>query len=74
MNTHPRYLGRTVEWGHWGITLMERQPDPLKNFGVIVGTIPFAVGARGPIDGTIGSELRRNLQARCDAWVKDGLR
>lgn len=66
------HIGRTVQWGNWGITFSEKQPDERKNFGVIVGQLPFAVGACGPIDGTIGSEARSRLQAACDAWVRDG--
>ena len=70
--THPRYLGRTVEWGHWGLTFMERQPDLLKNFGVIVGQLPFPVGARGPISGTFGSAQRQEFLAACDVWIERG--
>ena len=66
------HQGRTVEWGHWGITFMERQPDERLNFGVIVGSVEFAVGNRGPVDGTYGSDRRQSLQAACDAWVKEG--
>lgn len=65
------HLGRTVQWGHWGITFMDRQPDEQLNFGIAVGTLPFAVGACGPVDGTVGSETRLHLQAACDAWVRD---
>jgi hypothetical protein len=72
-HTHPRYLGRTVEWGHWGITFMDKQPDPMMNFGVIVATIPFGVGARGPVDGTAGSDLRKAYEAMCHNWVDNGI-
>ena len=51
---HPRYTQRTVEWGHWGITFMEPQPDATKNFGVIVGQAVFPVGSRGPLDARPG--------------------
>lgn len=68
------HLGRTVQWSHWGITFMDRQPDEAKNYGVIVGSLPFGVGPRGPVDGSVGSELRRDLQAACDRWVSDGVK
>lgn len=65
------HLGRTVQWGHWGITFMDRQPDERMNFGLVVGTLPFPVGAAGPVDGTVGSDTRLRLKATCDAWVRD---
>lgn len=69
----PYHQGRTVEWGHWGITFLDPQPDLTKNFGVIRGTLHFGVGSRGPIDGTVGSPLRTSYQARCNAWMADGV-
>lgn len=70
---HPRYSQRTVEWGHWGITFMDVQPDSSKNFGMIVGHLPFGVGACGPCDGTLGSPLRAHYVAICEEWVKRGV-
>lgn len=66
---HARYCGRTVEWGHWGITFMERQPDPTKNYGVIVGFVDFPVGTRGPMDGL----KRDHYREICRAWVEQGV-
>jgi len=63
---------RPVSWGHWGIDFLNPQPDTAKNFGVQVAHLPFAVSVCGPVDGHVGSELRRNLQAACDAWVREG--
>jgi len=62
--------GRTVEWGHWAITFMEPQPDPTKNYGVIIGHVSFPVGTRGPVDG-----LKRDYYREiCRAWVEQGIR
>ncbi len=60
---YPYHESRTVFWGNWGIPLMDPQPDLPKNFGVIVGFLPFAVGA-------IGSDMRERLIAMCRAWVE----
>ena len=65
-----RYSERTVEWGHWGITFMDQQPDPSKNYGVIVGHLPFGVGNAGPCDGTLGSPTRERYKAICRAWCE----
>jgi len=66
------HLGRTVHWGNWGIDFCDQQPDERKNFGVVSGTLLFGVGARGPVDGTFGSERREELQSICDAWTNEG--
>jgi hypothetical protein len=71
--THPRYLARTVQWGNGGITFMDKQPDPQLNFGVVVATIPFPVGARGPVDGSFGSDLRKAYEAMCQNWIEKGV-
>ena len=69
MYNHPRYTQRTVEWGHWGITFLDVQPDRTKNYGVIVASLGFAVGSRGPIDaGPVRAEYKRI----CEAWCSDG--
>lgn len=61
---------RTVEWGNWGITFMEPQPDQTKNFGVIVGRVDFPIGIRGPMDG-----LRRDYYREiCRAWTESGVK
>lgn len=64
-----RYEQRTVEWGHWGITFMNPQPDRSKNFGEIVGQINFPVGTRGPVDLPKRDEYRE----MCRAWVEEGV-
>jgi hypothetical protein len=64
--SHARYCGRSVEWGHWGITFMERQPDRTKNYGVIIGFVDFPIGTRGPMDG-----LKRDYYREiCRAWIE----
>ena len=68
---NPRYTQRTVQWGgHWGITFMDIQPDKTKNFGVIIGTIGFAVGNRGPIDA---GEIRQVYRDMCSNWINNGI-
>lgn len=67
------YANRHVEWGHWGINFYDPQPDPTKNFGVKVASLPFAVGPRGPIDGTFGSPTRQALKQACADWVERGV-
>ena len=62
----PRYTRRTVEWGHWGITFMDIQPDRSKNFGSIAGYVSFPVGTRGPCDA---GDLRPKFQNMCAAWI-----
>lgn len=65
-----RYTSRTVEWGNWGITFMEPQPDRTKNHGLIVGTLYFPVGSRGPID----SDPRGpDYRAICRNWTELGI-
>lgn len=66
-HVHPRYLGRTVEWGHWGITFMEPQPDRAKNYGVVIGFVDFPCGTRGPVDTP-----RTKWREICAAWVEMG--
>ena len=64
-----RYTQRTVEWGHWGITFMDVQPDHTKNFGVIKGSVYFPVtNGMGPCDMP-----RAKWQAMCDEWVNSGI-
>lgn len=65
-----RYENRTVEWGHWGITFMEVQPDQTKNYGAIIGHVSFPVGTRGPCD----LPRRAEYKEMCRAWVEDGAR
>lgn len=64
-----RYESRTVQWGHWGITFMDAQPDRSKNYGVIAGNVHFPVGARGPVDSRPGD--RQRYQDMCAAWISD---
>jgi hypothetical protein len=61
-----RHEQRTVEWGNWGITLMDPQPDRTKNYGVIAGSVYFPVSTRGPIDADKGK-----YRAMCEAWIAD---
>jgi hypothetical protein len=70
MMDHVRYHQRTVQWGHWGITFMDIQPDTAKNFGKIVGTVHFAVGTRGPIDA---GDVRQTYRDMCEAWISSGV-
>ena len=62
-----RYDSRTVEWGNWGITFMDPQPDRTKNFGVVVWFMPFPVGTRGPVD--MPRDYYTNI---CRAWTERG--
>lgn len=57
---------RTVEWGHWGITFMDPNPDRTQNFGRIQGQVSFPIGTRGPIDGD-----KNKYRAMCDAWISN---
>lgn len=66
-NAHPRYLRRTVEWGNWGITFLDVQPDHSKNFGIIIGRVGFPIGTRGPVDMP-----RAKWLALCAAWTERG--
>lgn len=70
MMDHPRYHQRTVQWGHWGITFMDIQPDIAKNFGTIVGIVCFAVSTRGPIDA---GPVRKIYQDMCSNWINNGI-
>ena len=66
---HKRYTQRTVEWGHWAITLMDIQRDPSKNYGVIVATLPFpTVNGMGPCDRP-HKELYGHI---CANWIERG--
>lgn len=66
---HLRYSSRTVEWGHWGITFMDVQPDHSKNYGVPAASIGFAASTRGPF---VGARRRAELEGICRAWVESG--
>lgn len=66
------YASRHVQWGHWGINFYDPQPDPTRNHGVLVASLPFAVGPRGPIDGTTGSPTRNALKQACADWIASG--
>lgn len=68
-----RYDSRTVEWGHWGITFMDVQPDRTKNFGTIIGTLSFGVGNAGPVDGPVGSPTRLAYLQACKDWTERGI-
>lgn len=69
--SHPfrPYLdGRTVQWGHWGISFMDRQPDQSKNYGIQVAYLSFPVGTRGPVD----MDRKEEYRAMCKQWVDAG--
>jgi len=62
---------RAVEWGHWAITF----------YHVFEGTreaasfdfqLTFPCGARGPMDGFIGSPERQRYIDACKAWCESG--
>jgi hypothetical protein len=74
-------LMNAVEWGHWGLTFYvaeAKQSHHYPNLKVtgdavhFVAELPFAVGSQGPIDGYIGSDLRRYYGAVCLAWRNRG--
>lgn len=53
---------------------MDIQTDHTKNYGEIIGAVYFGVGNQGPVDGTLGSDLRKTYQAMCDRWVNEGVK
>jgi hypothetical protein len=57
---------RTVQWGHWGITFMDPNPNQSRNYGLIIGSVPFPVSTCGPFEGD-----KRKWQAMCAAWIAD---
>ena len=67
-----RYTQRTAEWGNWGITFLDVQPDRSKKYGLIIGTLYFPIGTRGPCDGFIGSSERMSYQDVVRNWMDDG--
>lgn len=60
--------GRESEWGHWGLTFIQRGPGGRD----VLYTISFPVGSQGPMDGYIGSPERERYRALCRRWVHDG--
>lgn len=60
--------GRTVYWGHWGISFLERQRDLTKNFGISRWKISFPVGNRGPIDSRPGDHFI--YESIIKAWIE----
>lgn len=44
--------------------------DWVATFGVIIGTIGFAVGNRGPIDA---GEIRQVYRDMCSNWINNGI-
>lgn len=63
---------RQTEWGNWGILFFERN-DP-KDYAPskIHGRLNFPVGARGPVDGFLGSPERKRYADAIAAYIKDG--
>ena len=66
-------MNRFISWGHWGITFWEGTYGGSRATGNrCIAQVSFGVGAQGPVDGFIGSPLRRSYQAACKAWVEHG--
>jgi hypothetical protein len=59
---------RRTDWGHWGLTFVERVDERWETRGRIY----FPVGPQGPVDGCIGTPERQRWLEVADAWVKDG--
>lgn len=64
-------MQRFVDWGHWGITFWNGDHNVQSTWRAVC-EVPFAVGAAGPIDGCLGSSLRKEYGAMCREWVKNG--
>ena len=64
---HLYHTSRTVEWGNWGITLMDTQPDKTKNYGVIVGFVRFPLGTRGPF---VSPKMQKRFEEICKNWIE----
>jgi hypothetical protein len=63
---------RSAEWGNWGITFFTRNHASDYAPSSIAGTLYFPVGARGPMDGFVGSPERQRYQAVIAAWQQRG--
>lgn len=72
---------RAIEWGNWSIRFYVAKAVPSVHFpGVtlagdavsFVAELPFAVGPQGPIDGLLGSSLRRHYESVCRTWRNTG--
>lgn len=70
---HRRHTHRTCQWGNWGITFYNPQPDLTLNYGILVASIDFACGPQGPIDGYLGSPLRESYKKMCRDWTEHGI-
>lgn len=65
-------LQRLVEWGNWGLLFYEKEPGAYAP-AVMHGRINFPVGARGPMDGHVGSPERERYKAMSAAWMQDAV-
>lgn len=65
-------LHREVEWGNWGLTFLSWMGDRRPYVARIHGVKYFPIGARGPVDGIIGSSERRQWQEMVRGWMADG--
>lgn len=60
--------GRSVSWGHWGLTFSEGEGPDWRQ----VASLPFPVGPQGPQDGFLGSPERERYREACRAWTERG--
>lgn len=67
------YANRHCEWGNWGIGFYDPQPDPTRNYGVLVARIEFPCGPQGPCDGFLGSPEREAYKRMCRDWTERGI-
>lgn len=57
---------RTVQWGNWGITFSDPNPNEMQNYGIVVGSVLFPLSTRGPFEGS-----KDKWEAACNAWVSE---
>lgn len=63
---------RTASWGHWGITFYRAQPYGY-DAAAFDFDLPFhVVNGQGPVDGFLGSPLRRSYELACKSWREWG--
>jgi hypothetical protein len=62
---------RRVEWGNWALLFYWQVPGV---YGPerIEGRLPFPVGARGPMDGCLGTVERQRYVDASKAWMDRG--
>lgn len=64
---------RFVDWGHSGIGFWNGSRTAPSDTWQAVAWLAFAVGPQGPIDGTLGSTLRRRYREIVLDWVQFGV-